>query len=283
MTATTLGGVPRDRLVDTRLQLHHALQALTSFAQALVDPMDDDRHRNFEWDPGVRGLRTRGVSAAPDTTAVFLVEAFEVRIERDDAVLAVVPAPGCTVDRLRAALQGAARESVPGANGRPGFVPPEFDIPDHAIGAGAPLAPDPDALAELGEWLTHAAAAMRALRGRSDHEVGEWRVWPHHLDMGALVDARGGTVGIGLSLGDEGIPHPYWYVRGYPDSEAGDACPTADGLPTLEHGRWKDAGWTGALLEAPELAGLATREAIDTAVGGFLDTTVPTCVQLLVP
>lgn len=296
MTRPPPGGVPLERLVDTRLQLHHAVQSLTSFAQALVDPMEDDAHRSFDWDVGVRGFRTRGATAAPDTTAVFLVEAFEVRIEREDAVLAVVPVRGWTGVRLRNALQGAARECVTGATGRPEFVAPEFDLPDHPTGGGdVPFDPDGRALEELAGWFTHADLAVLRLEerlgasgphraGRSgDTPIDVARVWPHHLDLSTLLHPDGGSVGVGLSPGDASIPHPYWYVRGYPDAEAGAACPAGEELPTLSLGRWKESGWTGALLEATELAPLSSREAVDDAVDAFLDTTVPTCIHLLGP
>lgn len=279
MSGQRLGSVAPEALVDARLQLHHAVQSLTSFAQALAEPMDDDRHRSFDWDIGTRGFRTRPAADAPAITAIFAVEAFELRLEREDVVLASIPARGRTVDELRAALERAAADAL--ASAPPEFEAPEFGLPDHAVAGGnTALTPDVDALAELARWYTHADRALLRLDTRVDVDMDEPRAWPHHFDLAALLHAPSGTVGVGLSPGDEGIEQPYWYVRGYPN-DGSTHDPSSLELPALEVGRWKSEGWTGAVLEAPDVVGATSLYAQDDAVDAFLSTAVPFCLGLL--
>ena len=287
MSGRRLGSVTPEALVDTRLQLHHAIQPLTSFAQALAEPMDDDQHRNLDWDIGTRGFRSRPAAGAPAMTTVFAVESFELRLEREDVVLASIPARGRSVDELRAALERAVTDALPSR--APEFEPPEFELPDHAVAGGhVSLTPDADALAELARWYTHADRALLRLEERVDVDMDEPRVWPHHFDLATLLHAASGTVGVGLSPGDGGIEHPYWYVRGYPDDGTAHD-PAGLDLPALERGRWKFEGWTGAVLDAPDLVGKVSDDARDEAADGvadevaddFLSTAVTFCLGLL--
>lgn len=269
--APGLGSVGFPRLAEARLQAHHAIQALTAFAQALAEPRADDMHRSFDWDIGAQGLRTQPAASAPDLTALFALPEFELRLERADVVVATIEARGRTGAELRDSLR-TATEGV--LDDPPAFAPPEFELPAHRTGSGAPFDPDPEALAELARWYTHADLALL----RAGPALGlerEIRVWPHHFDLATLADAGGGQVGIGLSPGDDAIPHPYWYVRGY----GHDGVDAAD-LPTLSHGRWKDEGWPGAIMEAPELVVLDDADAQSAAADAFLGTVVPTCVSL---
>ena len=279
MSGQRLGSVEPGALVDARLQLHHAIQPLTSFAQALVEPMENDRHRNLDWDIGTRGFRTRPAADAPAITAVLAVESFELRLEREDVVLASIPARGRTVDELRSALERAVADALPSAP--PEFEPPEFQLPDHAVAGGnVPLTPDVDALAELARWYTHADRALLRLEERVDVEMDEPRFWPHHFDLASLLHPVGGTVGVGLSPGDADIEHPYWYVRGYPDDGSAHDPSNLD-LPALAAGRWKSEGWTGAVLEAPDLVGETSADAQDDVIDAFLSTSIPFCLGLL--
>ncbi|MDT8367955.1 MAG: hypothetical protein RQ745_02020 [Longimicrobiales bacterium] len=281
MSIRALGSIPLDRLAETRLRTHHALQALTSFAQAAVDPLDDDQHRNFDWDIGARGFRTRPATADPELSVVFDVPRFAVRVERSDAVLNVIEAHTFGGDVLRERLADAVRSALPeGSIGR--FERPEFDLPDHAVSDGTtPFQPDGDALEELARWFTHADLALLRLTDEIDLASDEVRCWPHHFDLGTLFQAvegsDGGTVGLGFSPGDPGIEHPYWYVRSYPDTTSDEH----GALPDLPHGRWKLEGWTGAVLEADEVIAAGDAGAQADASDAFLRATVRAFLERL--
>jgi hypothetical protein len=266
-----LGGVGFARLAEARLQAHHAIQALTAFAEAMAEPRPKDLHRSFDWDIGAQGLRTRPAEAAPDLTALFALPEFELRLERADVVVTTIRARGRGAAELREALRAATAGALGTA---PPFPAPDFELPEHPTASGAPFDPGPEALAELAGWFTHADLAI--LRAVADFEgASETRVWPHHFDLATLVEAGEGQVGIGLSPGDGDIPHPYWYVRGY----GHDGTDAAE-QPDLPFGRWKEEGWPGAILEAPELVALDDAEAQSAAADAFLGTAVSTCVSL---
>lgn len=273
MSRDALGRVPLDTLPEARLQTHHAVQVLTSFAQACVEPMEGDRHRNFDWDIGVRGFRARPAATDSSLTAVFAVEEFEVRLERADAVVARIPARGRTGAELRSELGTA----LSGALGRDvALEAPEFELPDHPTATDAAFDPDPAALEELATWFTHADLALLRVHESFQGGCDDIRVWPHHFDLATLLHADEGTLGMGLSPGDGGVEHPYWYVRGYPKHP-----PIEGDLPPLEHGSWKFEGWTGAILEAPEIIESDDPEDQDHAVDHFLELVIDTCLRLL--
>lgn len=273
MSDEPLGRVGFDALVTTRLHLHHALQLVTSFAQASVDAMEDDRHRNFDWDIGVRGFRSRPATADPELTTVFAVEEFELRLERADTVVARIPCRGQGPAELRSTLATELERAL----GRSvSLVAPEFDLPDRPGDPDQPFDPDPVALAELAGWFTHGELALSRIHQAFEGVCDDIRVWPHHFDLGTLLHTDAGTIGLGLSPGDEGIPHPYWYVRGYPKD-----APREGELPELPHGAWKFEGWTGAILEAPEIVSATDARAQGAMAAEFLDTVVATCVRLL--
>jgi len=260
-------------MAEARLQAHHAVQVLTSFAQACVRPMEDDRHRNFDWDIGVRGFRTRPAGGDASLTAVFAVEEFEVRLERSDAVVARIAVHGRTGAELRAEMAAALSDAL----GRDTTLEaPDFDLPQHPTATGAPFDPDPAALEELAAWFTHADLALLRVHEAFEGVCDDVRVWPHHFDLATLLHTDAGTLGMGLSPGDEGIPHPYWYVRGYPKE-----TPREGDLPTLDHGSWKFEGWTGAILEAPEIIGSQNPDEQDHTVDHFLELVIATCLRLL--
>lgn len=277
MSGQALGSVPLDLLAETRLRTHHALQVLTSFAQAAVEPLEDDQHRNFDWDIGARGFRTRSASTDPELSVVFDVPRFTVRVERSDAVLEVIEARPLGGDALRERLAAALRGALPEGTVE-GLEPPEFDLPEHAVGDGAtPFEPDRQALEELARWFTHADLALLRLTDELGVPSDEVRCWPHHFDLGTLLQGDGGTVGLGFTPGDPGIAHPYWYVRSYPDTTS-DAH---GALPELPHGRWKLEGWTGAVLEADELIAAGDAGAQAGASDAFLRAAVHAFLERL--
>lgn len=284
--------------MDTRLQLHHAVQVLTGFAQACVDERPDDRHRNFDWDPGLPGFRTWPASAHPDLTLALGVPSFEIRLERGDAVIDSVSATGIGLQDLRARVAAF----VARATDRHGLrlEAPEFDLPPHPTADGAPFDPDPGALDALAGWYTdtfheldrivdesRAAAGGPDTKGSGAEHHGpvadEVRCWPHHFDLATLLYLESGrTIGAGMSPGDETYEHPYLYVRGYgPDG----ALDSPDPTPTLPTGHWHGTGWFGAVLTAEELEEPGEKDgALDVRrrrIGRWLDTAITVTRDLL--
>jgi len=102
------GQLPLTRLVDTRLQLHHAVQLLTAFAQAYVPPLPDDQHRSLAWDEAATCLRTRPAGADTRVTASLDVTTFVLQLERDGRAIEAWSLGGHTRAAMRDALGLAA-------------------------------------------------------------------------------------------------------------------------------------------------------------------------------
>ena len=138
------------------------------------------------------------------------------------------------------------------------LVFPSWDLPEAPAGL-----PDPAALAQLADWYANAHELLSVL---AEHPAaGEVRCWPHHFDLAVLLTLRPGplgTVGIGMTPGDGGVPEPYLYATPWP-------YPDPEVLPELARGGWNTEGWVGAVLAASELAAVGPAEAQALAAHDF--------------
>ncbi len=280
-----VGTVPAERLTDTRIQLHHAVQLLTGFAQAFVPELPDDQHRNFDWDPGLPGFRTRSPAGYPDVTLTLVVPEFEVRLERADVVVETVELSGLTVDEARTGVAAAVATGL--GKSEVSLPTPEFEIPDHPVAHGATFDPDRKALDELAGWYTNAFFELTRqaeafdgpVVGEGQHpdapHAEEVRVWPHHFDIGTLLRFdENRMIGAGVTPGDEGIESPYWYLRGY--TEEGPCTGPPASPPELPAGRWHSCEWFGAVLdhEAQTGEGAGSADAQQERVRSYLEAAV---------
>lgn len=111
----------------------------------------------------------------------------------------------------------------------------DYDLPVSPLRTGAAFAGYPEQLAELARWYQLGHEALAAVAPAEGI-----RIWPHHFDLGAIVDG----VGIGLSPGDRYYDEPYFYVT----PRTGDPR-----VPALPAGTWRTDEWTGAVLTSTEV------------------------------
>jgi hypothetical protein len=111
----------------------------------------------------------------------------------------------------------------------------EYDLPVSPLRTGAAFAGYPEQLAALLRWYELGHQVLVAVA-----PPDSCRIWPHHFDLGALVDG----VGVGLSPGDRYYDEPYFYVT----PRTGDTR-----VPSLPSGRWRTEEWSGAVLTATEV------------------------------
>ena len=275
---------------DTRIQAHHAVQLLASFAGEFLEPRDDDGHRSLCWVAN-RSLLATGSAERGDAplTVTFDPAAFVLGLGmgpldhhdaaaeeelRADARERRLVLEGRTVAEARAWLAERIAETMGIA---PTLSAPEYSIPEHAVAGGSPFAPDPTAAVELGRWFGSAAEVLGPFSRRDD--AGPLRCWPHHFDIATLIKTRGATgeasaptVGVGVSPGDESTPLPYGYVTPYP-------YPWERPRPSLEFGYWHTEGWLGAVLPADAWTG----EGSPTRVVRFFEQAVRVAETLLSP
>lgn len=268
-----LGSIPPQRLVEARHQLHHLVQLVASFGEALVAPRDDDSHRSMTWDPEAGGFRSPDANRGDGLHLVVTPLPLQVQIRHGQEEVSYV-LPGHT---LGEAYAWAERE-LGLLIGEDGFTlpRPEFEIPRHRVDQGALFDASPMALEELGRWYHDAHLLLSELDVPAGVEASPVRCWPHHFDMAVLFTLPGEgeprTVGAGVSPGDDD-PEPYWYVRPWPE-------PRSAACPELPEGEWISDGWFGAVLPAARLL-QGDREQQSERVHTFLRAGVDACLELL--
>lgn len=274
-----LGEVDPRALSDDRLQLHWAAQLLAAVGQTHLPPRADDSHRAMSWDPSGDVFVT-GVLPGPRRLSVALHPAsLEIRVRDAGEIVAADGLAGRTLDEAHRWLEEALAQADGGEVASLGR--PEYDMPSHAVGEGAPLDPSSAGLVELGRWYRNAHLAVVAQQG-AEPRAGEIRVWPHHFDLAVLVTVTEAgdpealrSVGIGLSPGDGSYAEPYLYVNSWPPA-------TAEALPSLAGpGHWHTEGWIGAVLTGTEVVARGGGE--DQAAGtmSFLGEAVGAALSLV--
>jgi hypothetical protein len=258
--------VPPALLVRDRLVLHHGVQILASFAQALLESRPDDGHRSMIWVDDERAFRTEATREG--LHAVLRVPQLMLELRRGDAALDVLGLSRRSVAEARrwlGAAVGDARSNAPVE-----LEPPEYEIPELPGGGDPPLEAEPGSLAELARWY-HAADLVLSPVASGVPQASPIRCWPHHFDMATLMtfSSRSGGgdpryVGVGLSPGDDGYAVPYMYVNGWP-------APQPEALPELAApGHWHTSGWVGAVLEAGEVTRTSDPDGQAAVLSGFV-------------
>lgn len=246
----TLGATGPHALADAWRQLHWAAQVPAAFASSGVEARPDDSHLNLGWDDPSGALLTR--AAGPVRAGLRLAD-LTLLVLGGAGAPAEYPLGGHTLsdglDWMREAA-GRAMEAPPAAP----LAPRGWDMPEHAVGAGARFEPAPPAaFEEVARWYANVDLVLGELAAATEG-ASEVRCWPHHFDLATFVSLDAGrtsgdapSVGIGLAPADAGIDEPYVYANPRPR-------PEAPAPPTLEAGgEWHREGWFGAVLRASRL------------------------------
>lgn len=256
-------------LADTRLTLHHAVQLLASFGQALVEPRADDSHRSMTLDAGNDAFRSEATTDG--LRASLTVPNLTLALWGTEGKLTELSLTGRSLTEAQRWLADAVTRarSSPTA-----LVWPDYDLPERSGGRDTPLGADAEGLTELAAWFGNAALLLEDVAGTVP-EASEVRCWPHHFDLATLLtfpaagpDGTARYVGLGLSPGDASREDPYYYVNGWP------APSPADLKPLSGAGAWNTEGWVGAVLTAGEVVGIADVAAQRAMVEAFLSDAV---------
>jgi hypothetical protein len=275
-----VGEIASTALVDTRLQLHHAVQIAVSAAISYVAARVDDSHTALAWLPSSRALVTESIVAERDVRIGVRLEDLTLQVlGADRPEMEPFGLQGRTTTEAYSWLsQAVALVGLDSARLNPRK---HYTIPAHAVAGGAPFSPRMgNELMELSRYWSNAADVIddtvRATPGAS-----AVRTWPHHFDIATLValpdTGPGGpsgrrTIGVGQSPGDDSYAEPYWYVGPYPYPSTREFPPVAGG------GHWHTNGWIGAVLPASGFVAASDQRAHLVA---FIDSAVAGCRRLL--
>lgn len=254
------GSIDPRAMRDARIQLHWAAQAVAGVGRTLHMRRADDSHTSFTWEGTLDALVQEPFDGV--TSGLRL---------RDLTLLAI----GSKANKL--SLRGRTIEEAFAffeSQFGTALKRPDVTLPDHPVAHGATFDADEGHLAELARYYNNAASVLAEV-ARSDSHAGAVRCWPHHFDIATLFVLSGHgesarTIGVGFSLGDDGMSEPYYYVTPWP-------YPEASRLGALRIGRWNTIGWTGALLSASAFVG-SEQEAV---VRRFLEEAKDWCLKAL--
>jgi Family of unknown function (DUF5996) len=276
-----LRGVDQRRLIEARLQTHHAVQWLARAARAYVPPQPEDGHTNLSWDRALGGFSTHPFKNGAWLSLKITDLTIALHVGKGSGLIQSFSIGG----RPDAQVQQWLSEQLDGH----GFnlqalnVPSPYEIAAHAISQGAAydLAGLTDALIELAAWFDNAELSVGSIRRQMIGRklmASPVRCWPHHFDLATLITLptrnaeANGSVGVGLSPGDEHYDEPYFYVSAYPE-------PNVLALPNLAAlGHWHLHDFTAAIAPAHKIV-VAKNQQAET--DDFLQAAVDGAIKIL--
>lgn len=249
------GNIKPQKLAESRLQLHYAIQFIAAIGSALAEPLPDYSHTSLEWNPELE-VFVGAVIRAKISFRVALdpIRLTSIILDKQGNSIAEFPlhektmAEGLTWHKQEISKLGADADKVAFLS-----YPPD-DFPDHAVAQGASFdASEESARQELTNYYANTHQLLQELVATTE-DASSIHIWPHHFDIATLISLPGTnngepmTVGIGLSSGDTSYEEPYWYISPYP-------YPAIENLPRLDsNGFWHTQHWVGAVLTASRLA-----------------------------
>ena len=267
-----LGQVAPRELRGAREQAHWAAQVIAAAGETFLPHQADTRHTSMTWDAGLGGLvggMLPGEAACrigvrvSDLTLCLLHPGGAPRTELALAGHTLPDAYGWTSEAIRAATGGELDRNL---------IHPGFELRGHPLARGGSFARDPG-LAELARWFGNADAALRRL-AQQTRGAGPVLCWPHHFDIGSLIEIEPGpgghaarSMGVGLSPGDASIDEPYLYVNHWPAT-------SRKALPPLAAGEWIREGWVGAALRGSQIVAAGDAAAQESLLHAFLASAV---------
>jgi hypothetical protein len=276
--------IPPDQLVESRLQLHYAIQFIAATGAALAEPLPDYSHTSLAWHPVLEVFIGSAIRAAkPFQVALDPASLTLILLDQQSETIASFPLPEKTMAAGLIWLQQELAQLGADASKIVFLDYPPDDFPDHALAHGAAFdASQVLALNQLTTYYANTEPLFQAIIATTEDATAT-RIWPHHFDMATLIMLPGIkngsplTVGVGFSPGDTSYHEPYWYVSPYP-------YPDAASLPALDgHGFWHTQHWVGAVLPASRLAKSVSAKAQQQQVEAFLQAALRTSIALLKP
>ena len=263
---------PSVAVTSARLQLHHAVQVANAAAMSYLPPATDDSHTTFGWVPDVQAFVSQLVPfRAPRRFGWRPEDLTLVALDGGGKVSATCSLRGTT---LAAAHDWARGECVrAGGDGEQYTSHKHYEIPAHAVAAGAEFDADPAALRTLTTLWGNAVRMLDAIVADAGAIASPVRLWPHHFDVGTVitVDAKR-SIGGGFTPGDHYYDEPYWYVSPYPKPTTPVRPPLAGG------GVWREGEFFGAVLP---MSAYSQSIGQGVAVGAYLRTALDGARALL--
>ncbi len=251
------GTIESQKLTESRLQMHYAIQFIAATGAALAEPLPDYSHTSLQWNPELEifvGTLIRATE--PFQVGLEPVSLTSIILDKQGDTIATFPLHQQTMVKvLRWHKQEITKLGVDATNIE--FLNyPADDFLDYAVTHGAAFDANREQLGrqELANYYGNTHQILQEIVTATE-ENSAIHIWSHHFDIATLITFPGTkngqlmTIGIGMSPGDNSYNEPYWYVSPYP-------YPDTANLPELKGGGfWHIPYWVGAVLTASQLSG----------------------------
>jgi hypothetical protein len=274
-----LHDIDRRKLSEARLQAHYAVQWLARAARAYIPAQMADSHTSLRWDHTFDCFMTRPFR---DRSRLSLqIPNLTLTLHGVDGSSQPLSLNGRTDAEVRQWL--GERLAARGLDPQALDEPSPYEMPDHAIAQSAAYdaSNNADGLAEIAACFANAEFFLDHIEKEMiEHKypASPVRCWPHHFDLATLTMLPNpdpdmmGSVGTGISPGDEYYDEPYFYVSVYPEP----ALAALPALPPLGH--WHTRDFVAAILPAHKIL---TANDQSAATGDFLEGAVAIALKLL--
>jgi len=246
-----LGAVQPRRLVASRLEMHRAAQIVADVGRTFGPARPDDSHTSMRFLPSRRALAGGFTPGKTAMRALLKASPFGISVEKkSDGTMRTLPLAGVRSEEAWGWMESATGSSLSLFR---------FKIADGPGGGSQSFRGEPAShFEELAAWYANAENLLSEIR-KGFSQASSVRCWPHHFDIAFLlpiIRGRGkakGSIGVGLSPGDDCFAEPYWYVTPSPHDDRPSLPPLAGG------GHWHKRGWTGAVLTGSRVVDAAVR------------------------
>ncbi|MEB3218664.1 MAG: hypothetical protein VKN72_20855 [Nostocales cyanobacterium 94392] len=251
-----IGTIQPQKLSESRLQMHYAIQCIAAICSALAEPLPDYSHTSLQWNPDLEVFVGALIRAEkPFQVALEPVSLTAIILDKQDNTITNFSLHQQTMlEALNWHKQEIAQLGADASKIKFLDYPPD-DFPDYIVAHGAAFDAnnEPSERQELANYYANTHQILQEIIATTESSSAI-HIWPHHFDIATLITLAGTknghpmTIGIGMSPGDSNYNEPYWYVSGYP-------YPDVTNLTELEGGFWHTQHWVGAVLTASQLSG----------------------------
>lgn len=254
-------------LVDTRLQLHHAVQLATALGISYLPKRADDSHTNLMWVDALSALVSNAVPGRDEIRIGVSLAPFALLLLVNDGPRANFSLDGRTIAEGAEWIRNHL--ATFGLDAAKYTLAKHYTIPEHGVDGGAAFnASNADTFEQLAAWYSDASIVLEEFVARMPH-AAPVRCWPHHFDIATIIElAPGKTISLGMEPGDVYYHEPYFYASAYPRPRLDLERP-----PLAGNGFWHTHEWLGAVLKASDIAAPGQRDQIEAFVQSAITAT----------
>ena len=179
------GAIDPRSLVNSRYQLHQAVQLVAAVGRNYHLPVRDDHFGSLEWLPDINGLAGQDSDTSSGKIKCALnFDSFNLQFLVDGTPEQSIPLVG----KLDQVILQEMQKSLDflGLNGSKLDLEKPYKIPEYPIGKSDAYASNQKEFNELGRYFGNANAVLQAMAAKVEG-ASDVQCWPHHFDIATLI------------------------------------------------------------------------------------------------